>query len=195
MTVLHRWPADAQQIAALPDAVVDDPAPDRVPAAVPEEIAVALSRPCPPRLKMLCNLDVVQVSPDGTVVVAGPQPGRGSRVELVIDGEVITSADTNRNGEFVFVPDVQLLPGVRDLSVAVMPPDAPARRLASRIVVVLIPDREMLAARATEPAESVPSEAPIALLVDEQGETVGGHPGQSRNDRLRHRALTDRSDV
>ncbi|MCE2475462.1 MAG: LysM peptidoglycan-binding domain-containing protein [Alphaproteobacteria bacterium] len=106
------------------------------------------------------------------MVVAG-RTRPGSRVELVIDGEVITSADTNRNGEFVFVPDVQLLPGVRDLSVAVMPPDAPARRLASRIVVVLIPDREMLAARATEPVESVPSEAPIALLVDEQGETVG----------------------
>ena len=164
-------PADAQQIAALPDAVVDDPAPDRVPAAVPEEMpSPEPAMPAAP--EDVVQFDVVQVSPDGTVVVAG-RTRPGSRVELVIDGEVITSADTNRNGEFVFVPDVQLLPGVRDLSVAVMPPDAPARRLASRIVVVLIPDREMLAARATEPAESVPSEAPIALLVDEQGETVG----------------------
>ena len=164
-------PADAQQVAALPDTVVDDPAPDRVPATVPEETpSPDPARPVAPA--DVAQFDVVQVSPDGTVVVAG-RTRPGSRVELVIDGEVITSADTNRNGEFVFVPDVQLLPGVRELSVAVLPPDAQDRRLASRIVVVLIPDREMLAARATEPAESVPSEAPIALLVDEQGETVG----------------------
>ena len=164
-------PADAQQVAALPDTLVDDPAPDAVPAAVPEE-ALSPDPAAPVVPADVAQFDVVQVSPDGTVVVAG-RTRPGSRVELVIDGEVITSADTNRNGEFVFVPDVQLLPGVRELSVAVMPPDAQDHRLASRIVVVLIPDREMLAARATEPAESVPSEAPIALLVDEQGETVG----------------------
>ena len=164
-------PADAQQVAALPDTVVDDPAPDRVPAAVPEETpSPDPARPVAPA--DVAQFDVVQVSPDGTVVVAG-RTRPGSRVELLIDGEVITSADTNRNGEFVFVPDVQLLPGVRELSVAVLPPNAQDRRLASRIVVVLIPDREMFAARATEPVESLPSEAPIALLVDEQGEAVG----------------------
>ena len=164
-------PADAQQVAALPDTVVEDPAPDRVPAAVPEETSSPdPARPVAPA--DVAQFDVVQVSPDGTVVVAG-RTRPGSRVELVIDGEVITSSDTNRSGEFVFVPDVQLLPGVRELSVAVLPPDAQDLRLASRIVVVLIPDREMLAARATEPAETVPSEAPIALLVDEQGEAVG----------------------
>ncbi|MCY4099002.1 MAG: LysM peptidoglycan-binding domain-containing protein, partial [Rhodospirillales bacterium] len=120
----------------------------------------------------VAQFDVVQVSPDGTVVVAG-RTAPGSQVELVVDGEAIATADTNRNGEFVFVPDVQLLPGVRELSIAVQSPDVPDRRTASRTVVVLIPDREMLAARVAEPTESLPSEAPIALLVDEQGETVG----------------------
>ena len=164
-------PAEAQEMAALPDPAAGDPAPDRAPAAVPEETpSPGPAAPAAP--EDVVQFDVVQVSPDGTVVVAG-RTRPGSRVELVIDGEVITSSDTNRNGEFVFVPDVQLLPGVRDLSVAVRPPEAPDQRLASRIVVVLIPDREMLAARAADPAASAPSEAPIALLVDEQGEAVG----------------------
>ena len=162
----------AQQVAALPEAPADATAPDPEGAAAPEESLPAPESMAPPTPEDVAQFDVVQVSPDGTVVVAG-RTVPGSQVELVVDGEVIATADTNRNGEFVFVPDVQLLPGVRELSIAVLSPDVPDRRTASRIVVVLIPDREMLAARVTEPTESAPSEAPIALLIDEQGETVG----------------------
>ena len=162
----------AQQVAALPEAPADATAPDRAVAAIPEDPPPGPESMAPPPPQDVAQFDVVQVSPDGTVVVAG-RTVHGSQVELVVDGEVIATADTNRNGEFVFVPDVQLLPGVRELSIAVLSPDVPDRRTASRIVVVLIPDREMLAARVTEPTESTPSEAPIALLVDEQGETVG----------------------
>jgi nucleoid-associated protein YgaU len=162
----------AQQVAALPEAPADATAPDPAGAAAPEESLPAPESMAPPTPEDVAQFDVVQVSPDGTVVVAG-RTVPGSQVELVVDGEVIATADTNRNGEFVFVPDVQLLPGVRELSIAVLSPDVPDRRTASRIVVVLIPDREMLAARVTEPTESAPSEAPIALLIDEQGETVG----------------------
>ena len=162
----------AQQVAALPEAPTEATAPDRAVAAIPEEPPPGPEATASPPPADVAQFDVVQVSPDGTVVVAG-RTAPGSHVELVVDGEVIATADTNRNGEFVFVPDVQLLPGVRELSIAVLSPDVPDRRTASRIVVVLIPDREMLAARVTEPTESMPSEAPIALLVDEQGETVG----------------------
>lgn len=162
----------AQQVAALPEAPAEATAPDRAGVAMPEEPPPGPESTAPPPPEDVAQFDVVQVSPDGTVVVAG-RTAPGSQVELVVDGEVIATADTNRNGEFVFVPDEQLLPGVRELSIAVQSPDVPDRRLASRIVVVLIPDREMLAARVTEPTESTPSEAPIALLVDEQGETVG----------------------
>ncbi|MDE0712298.1 MAG: LysM peptidoglycan-binding domain-containing protein [Rhodospirillales bacterium] len=162
----------AQQVAALPEAPADATAPDRAGAAILEESPPGPESTAPPPPEDVAQFDVVQVSPDGTVVVAG-RTAPGSQVELVVDGEVIATADTNRNGEFVFVPDVQLLPGVRELSIAALSPDVPDRRTASRIVVVLIPDREMLAARVTEPTESTPSEAPIALLVDEQGETVG----------------------
>ncbi|MCY3855254.1 MAG: LysM peptidoglycan-binding domain-containing protein [Rhodospirillales bacterium] len=164
--------AAAQQVAALPEAPDEATAPDRVGAATPEEPTPGPESTAPPPPEDVAQFDVVQVSPDGTVVVAG-RTAPGSQVELVVDGEVIATADTNRNGEFVFVPDVQLLPGVRELSIAVQSPDVPDRRTASRTVVVLIPDREMLAARVAEPTESLPSEAPIALLVDEQGETVG----------------------
>ena len=162
----------AQQVAALPEAPADATAPDPEGAAAPEESLPAPESMAPPTPEDVAQFDVVQVSPDGTVVVAG-RTVPGSQVELVVDGEVIATADTNRYGEFVFVPDVQLMPGVRELSIAVLSPDVPDRRTASRIVVVLIPDREMLAARVTEPTESAPSEAPIALLIDEQGETVG----------------------
>jgi len=164
--------AAAQQVAALPEAPDEATAPDRVGAATSEEPTPGPESTAPPPPEDVAQFDVVQVSPDGTVVVAG-RTAPGSQVELVVDGEVIATADTNRNGEFVFVPDVQLLPGVRELSIAVQSPDVPDRRTASRTVVVLIPDREMLAARVAEPTESLPSEAPIALLVDEQGETVG----------------------
>ncbi|MCY4002654.1 MAG: LysM peptidoglycan-binding domain-containing protein [Rhodospirillales bacterium] len=164
--------AAAQQVAALPEAPDEATAPDRAGAATPEEPTPGPESTAPPPPEDVAQFDVVQVSPDGTVVVAG-RTAPGSQVELVVDGEVIATADTNRNGEFVFVPDVQLLPGVRELSIAVQSPDVPDRRTASRTVVVLIPDREMLAARVAEPTESLPSEAPIALLVDEQGETVG----------------------
>ena len=162
----------AQQVAALPEAPDEATAPDRAGAVMPEEPPSGPEATASPPPEDVAQFDVVQVSPDGTVVVAG-RTAPGSQVELVVDGEVIAAADTNRNGEFVFVPDVQLLPGVRELSIAVQSPDVPDRRMASRTVVVLIPDREMLAARVAEPTETPPSEAPIALLVDEQGETVG----------------------
>ena len=162
----------AQQVAALPEAPDEATPPDRAGAAMPEEPPPGPESTAPPPPEDVAQFDVVQVSPDGTVVVAG-RTAPGSQVELVVDGEVIAAADTNRMGEFVFVPDVQLLPGVRELSIAVQAPDVPDRRMASRTVVVLIPDREMLAARVAEPTENLPSEAPIALLVDEQGETVG----------------------
>ena len=153
------------RIAALPEPVRDESSVSGSEGDLPPGARL-------PAPEGLVEFDVVQVSPDGTLVVAGRTPS-GSRAELMVDGDVVDTADITGNGEFVFVPAAPLRPGVRELSVAIPATDGLDRQVASRIVVVLIPDRDARDGRTASPAAPAPSDTPIALLVDEQGETVG----------------------
>ncbi len=120
----------------------------------------------------VATYDVVQVAPDGRIVVAG-RTEPGFVVDLLSDGTVIGTERANRSGEFVFVPDKPLLPGTRELSLAVRPSQDSDSRMTSRTVVAVIPDREISTVQASEPAaQPSPTEGPVALLIDEEGETV-----------------------
>ncbi len=154
----------ARQTARVPEPGIRDSQP-RAGAGPPVD-----APPPDPVPDDLVEFDVVQIARDGTVVVAG-RTRAGARVELMVDGDFAAAAEVTGRGEFVLVPEMPLSPGVRELSVAVR--SSEDRQTASRIVVVLVPDRELLAARAAAAAEPPPPDAPVALLVDEQGETVG----------------------
>ena len=148
-------PSVGAAVAALP------PTPENVPSAASSE----------PKPADVVQYDVVQVSPDGRIVVAG-RTEPGAMVDLLNDGVVVATERADSRGEFVFIPDLQLMPGVRELSLAVRTDDGAEVRATTKTVVVVIPDREVVAGVVAETDEAGVGTTAVALLVDEGGETV-----------------------
>lgn len=81
------------------------------------------------------SFDVVRVNPQGDAVMAG-RAAPGSTV-TILDGErVIGAVKADENGEWVFVPDEELPPGERRLTLRVE--DASGKAVGSEDTVVLI---------------------------------------------------------
>lgn len=73
----------------------------------PEEAAVTPPEGAP-------DFDLVRVSPDGQIVVAG-RAKPGETVEVVIEGEVVGSAEADRQGAFVAILDTSVSDVPREL--------------------------------------------------------------------------------
>ena len=87
--------------------IAEHPPKAQVAAVAPVAPVTAPGRPNP-------SFDVVRLSPQGSLVIAG-RAEPGAKVEI-LDGErVIGQVTTDSRGEWVFVPDVSLPPGQHDL--------------------------------------------------------------------------------
>lgn len=84
------------------------------------------------------TLDLVNVSPDGIVVLSG-QSNPESRIEIYHDENLIAKAKANGNGEWVAVPDTPLSPGTYVLTVEAKTVDGNTV-LSSRAVLIVIPE-------------------------------------------------------
>lgn len=80
------------------------------PPKKPEDVTEVSSLPVPP------TFDVVRVGPNGDTVIAG-RAVPGSSIEILENGEIIGTAQTDENGEWVFIPAEPLKSGARSLSI------------------------------------------------------------------------------
>ncbi|MEM7498914.1 MAG: hypothetical protein AAF371_13090 [Pseudomonadota bacterium] len=147
------------------------------------------------------RFDVVRVAPDGMAVIAGQAPPR-SRVELLIDGEALTTAEADADGSFAFVTDIGktaapralqlrlkgggaegeegagLRSAIRIATIAADPPENESRDAA---IAPVLEDAEgegttapdTLPAQAPQPGSGVLS-APVVLLPSLPGDGEGG---------------------
>ncbi|MGB0669901.1 MAG: Ig-like domain-containing protein [Rhodospirillales bacterium] len=98
--------------------------------------------------------DVVRVNPDGDAVIAG-RAAPGSTVVILDGDQELGRVEADQRGEWVFVPDGQLKPGNRELTLR--QEDATGAPLSSESAVVLVvPDRN--------------GERPIALQIERSGQ-------------------------
>lgn len=95
-------PAQSANAPAPGSAASSPPAASSVPASPPRAAAVAPS------------FDIVRVEPDGSSVVAGRAPA-GSTVELLRNGQPISTAVADASGAFAMVPPA-LEPGTHELT-------------------------------------------------------------------------------
>lgn len=97
------------------------------------------------------SFDVVRVNPAGDAVIAG-RAAPGAKISIKDDGEVIGTVVSDRNGEWVFVPEKPLPSGNRSLSVcSQIGEEEPIR--SEDVVVLAVPERTPEAAK------------PLAVLV------------------------------
>ncbi|MEM7177388.1 MAG: LysM peptidoglycan-binding domain-containing protein, partial [Pseudomonadota bacterium] len=90
----------AVEVAALPEDTPNDTTQttagtdsDQEPAAAPNASEPAKAQPAP-------EIDVVRIDPEGKTVVAG-RAEPDSTVEIVLDGEIVASEETDSSGNFV----------------------------------------------------------------------------------------------
>ncbi len=143
--VLEPAEAPTVEAAAVPDGEPAlEPAVAEAPDAAPEP------EPAP---AAAARFDVVRVDPDGQAVIAG-QAAPGQTVEILLDGAVIGTAETNSAGEFVAVVEVAPSDEPRELTLRTAMADAPVD------VVALAPTAEAGAdGAATEAAAQAAAEA------------------------------------
>ncbi len=66
------------------------------------------------------SFDIVRVEEDGAAVIAG-RAVPGSRVEVLLDGEVLGQVTANERGEWVFVPEKPFPTGAHELLIRAVP--------------------------------------------------------------------------
>ena len=120
---------DEQPAIVLPD---NQPDADINPAANPDEMPIA--EPIP----VFVSLDLVNVSPDGVVVLSG-QSNAGNLIEIYDGDHLISSASANGKGDWVAVPDMPLAPGTYLLTATTTTEDGDVI-LSDRAVVIVIPE-------------------------------------------------------
>lgn len=158
--VYYRWPPHAPGSGATPDAAL--PSAERPAAPAPAAGAV---RP---------SFDIVRITPDGHVVIAG-RAEPGSAVIVRYGDVTLGEAHVDRNGEFVMAPEATLPPGNRELSLAERGRDGTEIK-AAEVVMVLKWAKDAAPASASpasplakpdgERAEPSPAPAaPTALLL------------------------------
>jgi nucleoid-associated protein YgaU len=134
--------------------------PPPVIAEAPPTSAAPLPPPPAPR-RVAPSFDVVRVSPDGSAVIAG-RAEAGALVQ-VLDGEnEIGRITADPRGEWVLLPSAPMAPGTRELSlIAKGPGDLPEIR-SERVVVVVVPERQLAAQSGGALAVAMPREAAAA---------------------------------
>ncbi len=123
----------------------------------------------------------MRVAADGMAVIAGrAQPGA---VVIVLDGDTeIARTTADARGEWVALPAKPLATGTRELSLVARHPGAAGERKSDRVVVVVVPERQVqTAARApgavaVAVARDVESAAPSRLLQVPSAEPRGAPP-------------------
>lgn len=95
------------------------------------------------------SLDLVNVSPDGIVVLSG-QATAGTHIEIYHGDRLIATAKVNAKGDWVAIPDEALAPGTYMLTVTAITEDGVVI-LSNRGVVLVIPENR--------------DEAPLVALV------------------------------
>lgn len=141
----------AMEEAATPDPVGADPAQD-----TPSDAAAAESTP-PPGAPVF---DLVRVSPDGQVVVAG-RADPGAKVEVVLEGEVAGEVEADNAGAFVAIIETepsqearQMLLRVQDPSDDAVPAAENAAPAASARAADAVPESDPEAAAEEAPADA-----------------------------------------
>lgn len=84
------------------------------------------------------SFDVVRVEPTGEAVIAG-RAAPGSRVELLVDGEVFATATADAGGAFALLPPA-LPVGSHGIVLRTAGPDGAVRLSAQVVTVVVAPD-------------------------------------------------------
>jgi len=117
------------------------------------------------------SFDVVQVSPDGSSVVAG-RAVPGATVKIMDGAETLGEVTADGRGEWVFVPTRPLPVGTRQLGLAALLPDG--TEVLSREVVVVVVDPAKVEDRAESAGagagETMPSTQPLAVLLPRDGQ-------------------------
>ena len=85
------------------------------------------------------TFDIVRINPQGDTVMAG-RATPGNRVEIYDGDQKIGEVDSDRRGEWVFVPETPLAPGNRRLSLIARDKDGKAIPSTSDVLVV-VPER------------------------------------------------------
>ena len=126
--------AELETLAEQPAVVLSDDQPDADidPATIADETLI--SEPAP----VFVSLDLVNVSPDGVVVLSG-QSNAGNLIEIYDGDNLIASASANGKGDWVAVPDMALAPGTYLLTATTTTEDGDVI-LSDRAVVIVIPN-------------------------------------------------------
>ena len=134
--------------AASAEAKADAPAGKSMESEAPaeQETAPAVPEAVPP------SFDVVRVSPSGRAVIAG-RAEPGAEVTVLDDGMPLGTVQADKRGEWVLVPDDNLDPGDRQLSLVQKTPEG-AQTPSEQVVVLSVPRP-----KAKPPASSAGEEA------------------------------------
>ncbi len=109
------------------------------------------------------SFDVVRITPDGSAVIAG-RANPGSKVVIIDNGQFVGQLTTDKNGEWVFVPESPFAPGSRQLGLE-MHIEGRDPILSDDIVMLVVPEpKKDIAGRKTDK----PS-APLALKFPKKG--------------------------
>lgn len=168
VAAISRLPEPAPATSA-PEAAATTPA---APVAQPEPAAVATPAPVPPAATTPepPRFDTVRVTPEGAALVAG-RADPGATVAVLVDGASLAEAVADPQGAFVVLFD--LTPSDQPRLLSLLQKGTP--EVASVETVALSPIAPPVtpvaqAAPAPEPAPE--PEAPVALLLTEQGAQV-----------------------
>lgn len=124
---------ELETLAEQPELALSDDQPDADIASA----TIADEMPVPEPAPVFVSLDLVNVSPDGVVVLSG-QSNAGNLIEIYDGDHLIASASANGKGDWVAVPDMLLTPGTYLLTATTTTEDGDVI-LSDRAVVIVIP--------------------------------------------------------
>jgi nucleoid-associated protein YgaU len=109
--------------------------------------------------RILPTFDVVRVTRDGNAVIAG-RAAPGAQVTVLDKGEPLGTVTADPRGEWVLIPQRQLEPGARELSIQAQgEDDSPVE--SEQVVVLAVPERDN---------DGVTPGQPLAVLTPRTGE-------------------------
>lgn len=164
-------------------------------AALAPEAAAPVAQPIPatPAESRDPSFDVVRIGERGDAVIAG-RAVPNAQVTILDGGKEIGKVTADWRGEWVFVPDLPMAPGSRELTLEARNPDGTVTRSGEPVVLV-VPERageptivvkaKPGAARLLQGPRAGEGAGPLSIdMVDHDGAgglTVGGHaaPGQA----------------
>ncbi len=106
--------------------------------------------PSDPRIP---TFDIVRVDQDGTAVIAG-RGAPDSKVEVLVNGEVVAETQSDENGEWVIVVETPLEEGAQELTLKITLPNGEVLNSEQKVVIA-VPER--------------PGEKPLVVLGGPQG--------------------------